>query len=283
MLKVALTHDIDRVEKTAQYLTHSFRRLMQGDYKGAFQNAMNIKNRKNEYWNFERIMEIEDKYSVRSTVFFLNEPVSYNFIDYRNFIHSFGRYNIKDERITGIIKTLDKGGWEIGVHGSFNSFKSSAALKNEKNTLEEILGKEIYGIRQHYLNLIPGKTWEYQSGAGFLYDSSWGYSNQTGIKDGKVRPFAPLNNHFIVFPLFIMDYCFMQEENRWNKFELLCSEIEKHNGVLVINWHNNEFSRNDYPGSEEAYIECIERCSDKGAVFKCLIDFYREYIADGTE
>jgi peptidoglycan/xylan/chitin deacetylase (PgdA/CDA1 family) len=278
MLKAALTHDVDRISKTTQYLTYSLRALLHGEIKKIEYNLKSVKNRKNEFWNFERIMEIEEQYSIRSTFFFLNEPVTYNIFDFENWYHSLGRYRLYENRVADIIKLLDKKGWEVGVHGSYSSYKSPGMLKKEKAELEEVLGKKVAGIRQHYLNLIPGKTWGWQSNAGFLYDSSWGFTKGIGFKNNIIAPFRPLKNNFVVFPLTIMDYCFMEEKERWSRLDRLCSDTEAGNGVLVINWHNNVFSKNDFPGSEETYIECIKRCRDKGAVFKKLEDFYRETV-----
>lgn len=278
MFKVALTHDVDRISKTTQYLTYSLKALRRGDVDKVLFNIKSVKNWQKEFWNFERIMEIEERYSVKSTFFFLNEPVTYNIFDFENWYHSFGRYRIYEKRVIEIIRLLDMNGWEIGVHGSYSSFKSSRMLKKEKTEIEDILGKSVIGIRQHYLNLIPDKTWGCQADSGFLYDSSWGLTKGIGFKNNFIAPFKPLNNNFIVFPLTIMDYCFMEEEERWSRFDRLCSDTESNNGVLVLNWHNNVFSKNDFPGSEDTYIECIKRCADKGAVFKKLADYYWEIV-----
>lgn len=68
----------------------------------------------------------------------------------------------------------------------------------------------------------------------------------------------------------------MSEPDRWNILDRLCSEVEAKNGVLVFNWHNCQFNKNDYPGSGDAFKECIKRCLDKGAVFKTLAEYYKE-------
>lgn len=273
MFKAALTHDVDRVEKTYQYITHSINAFRHNGLEQLSYNLKNIKNWKNEYWNFDRIMEIEEEFKVRSTFYFLNEPIRFNVFDWDNWIHSVGRYSITGERIAEIIRTLDRSGWEVGMHGSYNSYKDLCRMQKEKEILESILGKKVEGIRQHYLNLNANITWKFHSEIGFLYDSSWGPKKEIGFKEGKVKPFYPLGNKFIVYPLSIMDYCFMAEKERWNKFNQICREIELNDGILVINWHNCAFNKNDYPGSEDAYIEIIKRCIDKGAVFKKLIEF----------
>lgn len=277
MLNVSLTHDIDRIVKTTQYITRSIRVLKKLRFREMTYNLKTLSNWKKEYWNFERIMEIEEKYSVKSTFFFLNEPRTFNIRDYKNFINSFGRYSLNEKRVMEIIRLLDKNGWEVGLHGSFNSYKDLNLLKDQKSILENILGRQVTGIRQHYLNLDENLTWELQSEAGFLYDSSWGFTRSIGFKEGRIKPFHPLKNRFTVFPLVIMDYCFAAETDKWKRFDELCRLADRENGILVLNWHNCAFNRNDFPNSEEDYIQCINKFIEKGARFKTLNEFYQLY------
>ena len=75
-------------------------------------------------------------------------------------------------------------------------------LKKEKESLEQILDHKVLGIRQHYLNM-NDKTWGIQYDAGFMYDSSLGFTDKIGFKGSKTGPFHPLNNDFLEIPLAI--------------------------------------------------------------------------------
>ena len=55
MLKVALTHDVDRVSKSYQYVTHPLKNLFNLQFKGILNNLKSLKSRK-PYWNFEDIL-----------------------------------------------------------------------------------------------------------------------------------------------------------------------------------------------------------------------------------
>ena len=180
-----------------------------------------------------------------------------------------------DENVVNIIKYLDTNGWEIGLHGSYLSYNNKDLLLKEKNTLESIVGHKVIGIRQHYLNLSEF-TWNVHSDLGFKYDTSFGYNNKIGYKDNKVNVFFPLNNTFAVFPMAIMDTCYMSTHNRLAKLKKMIELTIENNAILVVNWHQRSFNENEFPGYIRAYCEIIEECMDNGATFKLLSQFYSE-------
>ena len=71
----------------------------------------------------ERVfMDIERKHKVRSTFFFLNQNAQLRYLKPHQWKLSIGQYRLEDKKIRNIILDLDKEGWEIGVHGSYNSY-----------------------------------------------------------------------------------------------------------------------------------------------------------------
>jgi len=176
-----------------------------------------------------------------------------------------------------MIKELDSKGWEIGVHGSYNSFNDYQLLADEKKTLESIVNHEIPGIRQHYLNL-NDNTWDLQRKAGFHYDSTLGFLEDIGFKDNKVKPFHPFDDDFLVIPLLIMDECFNNKKDRWTEFTRIADTCEQHDGVLVINYHQHTFNNNEFPGYKESYIQLIEKCKERKAQFFTLSQITKMYL-----
>jgi peptidoglycan/xylan/chitin deacetylase (PgdA/CDA1 family) len=275
-LKVALTHDIDRTVKTYQYITHFLKALKNLDLSRAIYQIPSYKQREKVYWNFDEIIDIENKYGVKSTFYFLIETIPFEFFNISNWKLSLGRYDIKEPRIVDIIHYLDKNGWEVGLHGSFRSFNDLNLLETEKKILENLLGHQIIGIRQHYLNLNEN-TWKIQQAAGFKYDTSWGFTRDIGFKENRVNPFFPLNDKFLVFPLAIMDFCYLNTQNRLVILKEIINTCIKNNSILVINWHNDCFNEDENPGFNKAYREIIEVCLDNDAYFNTLSHYYQTF------
>jgi peptidoglycan/xylan/chitin deacetylase (PgdA/CDA1 family) len=277
MLKVCLSHDVDRINKSYQIFTHALKALKRGSVKVFFYHLLSAFKYRTVYWNFPEILAIEKSFGVRSTFFFLNESYPFKPFKPSTWKLSLGRYRITNPRIKRIISTLVEGGWEVGVHGSYASHLNPNLLKTEKEQLEAICKNPVIGIRQHYLNLNE-KTWENQRNAGFLYDSSWGYTNDIGFKDNRVKPFTPLGNNFVVFPLVVMDSCFMEHQNPWSKLDELTQICIDNNAYMVINWHSNNYSEADYPGYMDAYVKLLEYFKSKNAKFLTLEQAYKTQI-----
>jgi len=275
MIKVCLSHDIDRTHKTYQFLTKSISSLVKGNIEG-IRNQFRSLSEKNQYWTFQDFIEIEQAYNIRSTVFFLNESIKLNVFKPGSYKLALGRYQINDPEIVKVIKWLDINGWEIGVHGSFNSYRDPELMYNEKKALENIVEHPVIGIRQHYLNLNES-TWKYQRDLGFLYDSSWGHTDAIGFKNEKFVPFHPLNDDFIVFPLVLMDTCFMGTRNKWDEFDKLLDVCKKKGSVLVINFHQHVFNKYDFPGFKEAYISMLKILTENNATFLTLAQMVEDY------
>lgn len=275
MINVILTHDVDRIRKTYQYFTHPIKVLRKEGFVEFVKHILSSFSQRKPYWGFNVVLDIETKYNVKSTFFFLNETIKPS-LNPKSWLLSLGRYKIIEKKVVDIIKYLDKNGWEVGVHGSYDSFQNKDLLKSEKETLEKIVGHSVKGIRQHWLNLNE-QTWQLQKRAGFKYDSSFGFNKCSGFKEDRYKPFYPINgdNSFIEFPMVIMDTPFFNEKNRWELFEKYAAIADMHNSYLIINFHTNNFSELDFPLYKSTYIELIEKLKEKNACFMTMEEAYK--------
>ena len=272
MIRVALTHDVDRVKKTYQYLTHSIKAVKNLKFDDLLYNIKSLWG-KEPYWQFPEIIRIEQEFGIKSTFFFLNETIKTNWLKPSKWHLSLGRYNFTDENVTQIIVWLDKNGWEIGLHGSYNSFNNQSLLEKEKWELENILGHKILGVRQHWLNLCSD-TWSIQKFVGFNYDTSWGSNVNLGYKENKIAPFHPFNDYFTVFPLVIMDQHIQNYTKPWDDVKRLIEITSEKNGILVINWHNRMFNDLEFLGLKDFYINLVELLKKYNSKFGTLAEFY---------
>jgi len=278
MLKIALTHDVDRVKKSYQYLSYFLKYFFNKEFKQALYH-LNSFFYDEPYWNFDKIIKIEEFYNVKSTFFFMNEEISFQLFKPNNWKLSLGRYKLSEHRIVAMIKYLDVNKWEIGLHGSYNSYKDKNLLRKEKNLLENILGHNVIGIRQHYLNL-NSDTWAIQKSLGFKYDSTFGFNNKIGFKENKFTPFTPFDDDFIVFPLIVMDSCFVATKTKWEEYLKLVDIAEEKGSILVINWHQRDFNEKEFPEHSKYYRLIIEEGIKRNAAFRTLSEYYYDFAKE---
>lgn len=257
---LCLTHDVDRPYKTHQSLFYA---IKDRDPKHLRTLLPGI----NPYWQFEEVMKLEEDLDVRSAFYFLNEQNLFRDRPPREWMRLeswklySGRYSIFDPKIVDIIRKLDVGGWEVGLHGSYESFQSKSRLQYEKETLEEILGHSILGGRQHYLNLEKPDTWRHHADIGLKYDSSLGSATDCGFQYGYdiKRPF---DDEFVVFPLTLMENALPDPgenfEKAWDVCRRLLDEAAANDATMTILWHINKFSEQEYPGYRRIYRRIIE-------------------------
>jgi peptidoglycan/xylan/chitin deacetylase (PgdA/CDA1 family) len=268
---VFLSHDVDRIRKTYQFFPYF---LMER----RFYHLSSLFQKPNPYWCFERIMELEKKYNVRSTFFFLKESKKLRIFHPSTYFVSLGHYDFNEPAVRQIIQKLDQGGWEIGLHGSFDSFKNKDLLLREKQGLEKIIGKPVIGIRQHFLNLDIPRTWEFQKANGFLYDSTFGFKDEIGFRDERFTAFRPFHDHFLIIPLVVMDgTLFMKyknEKERWEKVKDLIRLVQEKNGLISFLWHQRVFNENEFPGWSRLYEKILKECQEKNAWFATGKEIY---------
>jgi peptidoglycan/xylan/chitin deacetylase (PgdA/CDA1 family) len=269
---VCLSHDVDRVNKSFQFLTHFLKNIKNMNIGGAVYQLRSI-FQEGHYWNFYKIMEIEKNLGLRSTFFFLNETYPFHPLKISSWRLSLGYYDLFESNLQTVIREMDNQGWEVGLHGSYLSYKDLDLLKKEKSELESIVGHPILGVRQHYLNL-DQHTWEYQGEAGFLYDASFGFTNNIGFKEDRFQPFKPISNrHFYVVPLALMDACLMRKKNPLQEAINIIELAEEKCACLVLCWHQRVFNEKEFPGYMNMYLRIVEECMNRKAYFSTIGEY----------
>jgi peptidoglycan/xylan/chitin deacetylase (PgdA/CDA1 family) len=271
---VCLTHDVDRIKKTYQYITKS--------KNGNIRQIRQLFTSGNPYWGFPIIMNLEDKFDVRSTFFFLQESKKINLLRPKDWALSIGKYRFDNKKVYEIIQILDRNGWEIGLHGSYESCKHEDLLREEKKELQQVLGAEVTGIRQHYLQLEVPQTWKIQHEVGFLYDASFGFRDRIGFREERYLPFHPFDNSFLEIPLALMDGALFSnygnEDAVWGECLNLIKTTEKQGGLLTVLWHQRVFNEDEFPGWGNIYTKILKECRERGAYFGTCKDIHDLWV-----
>lgn len=263
---LCLTHDVDRVYKRFGAIYGTLRDRNPRHLKALLPGT-------EPYWRFEDVMAIEDDLGVRSAFYFLNEQRLRNrpvreWLSARSWQLYGDRYSVSDPDIVDVIRRLDSGGWEVGLHGSYESYREPQRLRAEKGKLEAILGGKVVGGRQHYLNLDVPETWEMQADVGLRYDASLGSSETYGFNHG-YAPLRPFDDEFVVFPLTVMELSLPNVERRpnraWRVCKRLLEEARENGAVMTVLWHPRFFYENDFPNYGSLYRRLIERALELGA------------------
>lgn len=285
---VFLSHDIDHVQKQwFQALYYFFKQKR-------IYHLSTLFSLNNRYWLFDTITDLEKKYNVKSTFFFLNESLEFKLSKLWTWKKALGRYNFSNKRVCQMMRHLDKQGWEIGLHGSYNSFLRPELLPIEKKQLEEVLGHPVYGIRQHCLNLTIPETWKKQKATGFRYDASFGFNKKIGFRDNKYLPFYPINGSFLVIPLSLMDGNLFDstlmskaedEKKIWQKCLKIIDKAEKEGAVLSVLWHGRFFDEKEFPGCVRIYEKIIVECQKRNAWFakgEEICNYYNKNVKNSS-
>ncbi|WIV67506.1 polysaccharide deacetylase family protein [Natrialbaceae archaeon AArc-T1-2] len=281
---LCLTHDVDRPYKGLRSLYYATQE--RPDYH--LQTALSSSN---PYWQFEELMAIEDELGVRSSFYFLNEqhlldrPLT-EWVSPANWVQHLGRYDVTAPEIEDVIRDLDAGGWEVGLHGSYHTPDDPARLSEEKTVLEDVLGRPVIGGRQHHLRLTVPDTWRHHRAIGLSYDASLGSPTECGFH-ASYRPLCPFGDEFLVFPLTIMDQALPDPgadfEAARRTCEQLLTEAAANDAVMTVLWHPRFFSEREFPGHRKLYRWLVERALSLGAWVGSPRDLRRELEVDLAE
>ncbi|EMA49579.1 polysaccharide deacetylase family protein [Halococcus thailandensis] len=279
---LCLTHDVDRPYKSYQAISDA---LVERDPSRLAGLAPQI----NPYWQFDSLMELEDEFGVRSAFYFLSERGLRNrslgkWLRPRYWIEHLGRYDVSAPRMARVIEELDAGGWEVGLHGSYDSYDDRERLVTEKEMVERVLGHPVKGGRQHFLNRVPA-TWDHHRTIGLSYDSSLGSSTEYGFTHG-YDPIHPFGDDFTVFPLTLMEVALFEQhdsaDGAWEACERLLTEAAANDAVMTVLWHPRYLS-DDFPGYRTLYRRLIERALELDAWIGPPAECHGRLVEDGDD
>ncbi len=247
-----LSHDVDRISfygpketlsKILQILklrpsTYSFKLNIKHTLK-SLHHLLFPNKEPDPWWNFEYLIDLEKELGIRSTFFFLHS---------RNKKLD-SKYRFDDDKIALLINRLEQDGFEVGLHGSYESYINADFLKDEYNRLYSVLGKNPVGIRQHFLRYQTPDSAVIQENVGLKYDNTLTFAEHEGYRNGYCYPFHPYdfkNDRMLsiwMIPLTIMEVTILQYRKlSFDNFRKIIdhqiSEAKKFGGLISLLWHN---------------------------------------------
>lgn len=242
----ALTHDVDFMRRWR------FKSTIKGIFTGKATEALAsfLRFKKDRWWNFDTILEIEGKRGVKSTFFFM--PCSPN-------------YKLNKQ----LLIKLESEGYEIGLHSTSPS--DVKLLSKERTMLETVLGREVSGVRQHYLKIDIPTTYRIIDELKFSYDTTLGFTDLVGFRASFSLPYHPYDPYgsqsfsFLELPLTIMDSALFTEvapPKAKQVIKELIETIKRHKGLLITLWHQRVFNKQEFPLWGDIYKYVLDNISD---------------------
>ncbi|MFC2005161.1 polysaccharide deacetylase family protein, partial [Chloroflexota bacterium] len=270
---VCLTHDVDFVYQSNLMMAYrGYNALRTCQFGKSLKVLMSrINGSLNPNWNFKDIMDLEATYNAKSSFYFLA-------LDKSNMDYTF-KINVLGKEIRNIISN----GWDVGLHGGHEAFNNLNQMKIEKERLENVVEKQIIGYRNHYFRFETPDTWECLKEAGFKYDTTFGYADCVGFRNGLCHPFKPFNLYtnrhidIIEIPVIIMDttlfnYMRLNLEQAWELTKRLIDTVEKYGGIITFNWH----IQNMLDDKLTYYRQLLQYCLEKDAWMTSADEIWKE-------
>jgi hypothetical protein len=152
-------------------------------------------------------------------------------------------------------------GCEIGVHG-IDAWHSADKGRDELARVAAVTREPNIGIRVHWL-LRDANTPFVLEGAGYAYDSTYGYNETVGYRAGTSQVFRPLGARTLLeLPLHIQDGALFFPQRldlSDSEAEKLCQALidnaSKFGGVLTLLWHDRSHAPDRFWG--DFYIRLL--------------------------
>jgi len=258
---ICLTHDIDHIYQPLHgKALIAAAAIRKREYQDALRMIRQFRNKRYPWCNLHDIVRIEERYEAKSSFFILaldpdDQDNTYDALD-----------------LASDLGEISDRGWGVGLHGGYKASESFEGLLKDKKRLEGILGKPVVGYRAHNLRFKVPETWERLAEAGFRYDTTYGYADCVGFRNGMCHPFQPFNLNtgrfvdIMELPLAFMDrtcLTYLQLDTRatYDLAVRLINTVAAYHGVLTLLWHNSTMDG----ALLGVYEKILQYCSDSGA------------------
>jgi peptidoglycan/xylan/chitin deacetylase (PgdA/CDA1 family) len=204
--------------------------------------------------------------------------------DHVTAVHASRRATAYDVRDIAEWTSILKGaGCELGLHG-IDAWHSVPLGRAELAQLRQFAGDTVAGVRMHWL-LHDQSTPATLDHAGFAYDSTAGYNETVGYRNGTVQVFRPLGaSTLLELPLHIQDGALfytkqldLSEPEAEQRCRALIENARSFGGVLTVLWHDRSHGPERFWGG--FYERLVAELKQQGARFVTANDMVQWFRA----
>ena len=226
-------------------------------------------NRLHNYWRVRQGDYSHDPYlSMFDWMMDMNEAagnrVSFYFIAGHSVSQMDGCYDLDEPVIRNLMRRIHNRGHEIGLHGSYDTYRDEERIFSEAANLRRILEEEgiqqkTIGCRQHYLRWATPDTARHLDAASFTYDTTLSFADHPGFRCGTCyefpmydleerRPLTIRQRPLVVMECSVIDERYLGLGYSDRALELM--QYYKHichrfAGDFTLLWHNCHFMNSD--------------------------------------
>jgi hypothetical protein len=194
-------------------------------------------------------------------------------------------YRIGDPAVKQLMRSVERQGMEVALHGSYTSLDHPGGLASEFRSLSD-QQLQPRGNRQHWLRFTLDRLIPAVEESGALYDSSMGW-DCPGFRAGACFAFPPYNfaferpATFLEIPLAVMEIGLVtggHPEKHWfNDVARVLANSRRYGwGGISLLWHPTAFGQAQLPREiERIYWELIARRREWNDTWMSCLEFVR--------
>ncbi len=234
---------------------------------------------RDDWYNLNRIMDMEEGMQVHST-FFIHPRKQKGGAD----------FDIRKPKYHKWVKQLQGRQFEVGILSSKASHVSAKAMGGDLRRIKN----RVFGNRFNDLVIRPEKSYRALEKNKVKYDSSFTFFDEVGFRNAYCFPFRLWNfeedrpAEFLEIPVHILDSSLVKQKFLYSRkdeaiviiYDFL-KEVAKFKGMLGINWHTHYFSDFKYNGWRNVYAEGIKRAHEMDFKSKTGYLIYEEFLKRG--
>ncbi len=268
---VAITHDLDVVAWWPAFAALRVAELMR---KGAWSRtaraaaaALGTIGRSPVHRGIATLLEAERTRAIHSTWFMLCGTPTW-----RTFLAGDLTYRPEAAGTRRVLADVLQDGHGLGLHGSFTTVAASEMFAEQRARLAALAGREVRGVRQHFLRFDLERTPRAMRAAGFRYDSTAGFADRNGFRlgvcdvlpswdaEGQGNPLAEVP--FAWMDRALSKYRDVEDPMAWVADALeLASAARAVDGLWVGVWHPNLIPPLGFPDAPAAYTRLLDGLS----------------------